>query len=117
MAKSKPATATPTKAVAPVAAAPAKPAAPVAAKPAAPVAAKPAASAPAAPAPAPKLVAKAPAAAAIACSGGKADCGERQRMIAEAAYYIAEKRGFSPGNHDQDWAEAERQIDAILKKK
>lgn len=39
---------------------------------------------------------------------------ERQRMIAEAAYYIAEKRGFQGGNCDQDWLEAAAQIDRII---
>ncbi len=38
----------------------------------------------------------------------------RLRMIAEAAYYIAEKRGFIHGHHDVDWAAAEQQIDALL---
>ncbi len=38
----------------------------------------------------------------------------RLRMIAEAAYYIAEKRGFIHGHHDADWAQAEKQIDALL---
>ncbi len=37
---------------------------------------------------------------------------ERWRMIAEAAYYRAEKRGFFGGNPMEDWAEAERAIDA-----
>lgn len=32
------------------------------------------------------------------------------RMIAEAAYYRAEKRGFAPGYDYMDWIEAERQI-------
>ncbi|MEK7415600.1 MAG: DUF2934 domain-containing protein [Planctomycetota bacterium] len=40
---------------------------------------------------------------------------ERQRMIGEAAYYLAEKRGFEPGHHDVDWAAAERQIDALVR--
>lgn len=40
----------------------------------------------------------------------------RARMIAEAAYYIAEKRGFIHGHHDADWAQAEKQIDALLAK-
>lgn len=31
-------------------------------------------------------------------------------MIAEAAYYKAEKRGFKPGNEVYDWLEAEREI-------
>ena len=38
----------------------------------------------------------------------------RLRMIAEAAYYIAEKRGFIHGHHDADWAAAEKQIDDLL---
>lgn len=37
---------------------------------------------------------------------------ERWRMIAEAAYYRAEKRGFFGGNPMEDWAAAEREIDA-----
>lgn len=31
-------------------------------------------------------------------------------MVAEAAYYKAEKRGFAPGRELQDWLEAEREI-------
>ena len=34
----------------------------------------------------------------------------RQEMIAEAAYHLAEKRGFLPGYEQQDWFEAERVI-------
>ena len=33
-----------------------------------------------------------------------------QRMIAIAAYYRAEKRGFSPGREEEDWREAEMEI-------
>lgn len=33
-----------------------------------------------------------------------------ERMIAEAAYYRAEKRGFAPGNDYLDWIEAEKEI-------
>lgn len=36
----------------------------------------------------------------------------RQQQIAEAAYYKAEKRGFAPGQEEQDWFEAEAEIDA-----
>ena len=36
---------------------------------------------------------------------------ERRRMIAEAAYYRAEHRGFYDGNPIQDWLEAESEID------
>jgi hypothetical protein len=39
---------------------------------------------------------------------------ERRRMIAEAAYFKAARRGFAPGNPDRDWAEAEAEIDAWL---
>ena len=39
---------------------------------------------------------------------------ERQRMIAEAAYYLAEKRGFQGGNSQQDWFEAAAQIDRVM---
>ena len=35
-------------------------------------------------------------------------------MIAEAAYYKAEKRGFSPGNDLRDWLEAKRDIIALV---
>jgi len=38
----------------------------------------------------------------------------RRIMIAEAAYYCAEKRGFAPGGEVQDWLEAEAQIQARL---
>ena len=32
-------------------------------------------------------------------------------MIAEAAYFLAEKRGFAPGRELEDWREAESWID------
>ena len=35
-------------------------------------------------------------------------------MIAVAAYYKAEKRGFHPGNEIQDWLEAKREIIALV---
>jgi len=39
---------------------------------------------------------------------------ERHRMIEEAAYYHAEKRGFQPGHEMLDWLEAEKDIDSHL---
>jgi len=39
---------------------------------------------------------------------------QRQIMICEAAYYLAEHRGFEPGHDVDDWLEAEQQIDAVL---
>lgn len=38
----------------------------------------------------------------------------RIEMIATAAYYIAERHGFNPQRADQDWREAELQIEAEL---
>lgn len=40
--------------------------------------------------------------------------GLRSRWIAEAAYYIAEKRGFRDGSPEDDWSQAEAQIDRFL---
>lgn len=40
---------------------------------------------------------------------------ERRQMIAEAAYYIAEKRNFLGGEVHNDWIDAEQQIDASYK--
>jgi hypothetical protein len=37
---------------------------------------------------------------------------ERGRLVAEAAYFLAEQRGFSHGNDLSDWFEAERIVDA-----
>lgn len=34
----------------------------------------------------------------------------REQMIAEAAYYRAEKRGFAPGGEVEDWLAAEAEI-------
>jgi hypothetical protein len=41
---------------------------------------------------------------------------QRLAMIREAAYFKAEARNFAPGNDDQDWADAEREIDELLAK-
>lgn len=41
---------------------------------------------------------------------------ERRRvMVAEAAYFFAERRGFEPGYELDDWLAAEGQIDAALR--
>ncbi len=99
------------EAVKPVAPAPVKveqpkaPAAPIAAKPV--IAAKP-------------PVAAKPAAAASKPAAGKGKAKaispeEHYRMVQEAAYYIAEKSGFS-GDSQQFWVQAEAQIVAMLSK-
>lgn len=35
---------------------------------------------------------------------------ERQRLIAEAAYYRAQARGFAPGYELEDWVAAEQEV-------
>lgn len=35
------------------------------------------------------------------------DEATRRALIAKEAYYIAERRGFAPGNEHEDWIEAE----------
>ena len=45
----------------------------------------------------------------------KARAGEdRYRMIAEAAYFRAERRGFVAGSELQDWLAAEIEVDELL---
>jgi hypothetical protein len=39
----------------------------------------------------------------------------RRTMIAEAAYYHAERRGFVPGSEEHDWLRAEAEVDSLLK--
>ena len=38
----------------------------------------------------------------------------RHEMIATAAYYISEQRGFAPGHEREDWYRAEAAIDKQL---
>jgi len=39
---------------------------------------------------------------------------QRYKMIAEAAYFIAEKRGFNEGDSYSNWLDAEAKIDKML---
>lgn len=48
------------------------------------------------------------------CNKNESATGQRDCMIAEAAYFRAEKRGFDDGDPMQDWLEAEREIDCSL---
>ena len=41
---------------------------------------------------------------------------ERERLIAQAAYFRAEKRGFVPGCELQDWVEAEAEVLQLIGK-
>ena len=44
----------------------------------------------------------------------KISAADRQKMIAEAAYYRAEKRGFQAGDPIEDWLAAENEVDQTL---
>lgn len=44
----------------------------------------------------------------------KVDPSARHAMIAQAAYFRAEKRGFGNGSPVEDWIEAEREIAHML---
>lgn len=49
-------------------------------------------------------------------SSGQYDPGSdrpRERMIAEAAYFYAERRGFAPGNEMDDWLRAEADVEGM----
>ena len=67
-------------------------------------------------APAPESVATPGLVAAMAQGAQRhpMDPEVKRLMIAEAAYYCAEKRGFAPGEELQDWLEAEAQVKAVL---
>ena len=47
-------------------------------------------------------------------AGAGVDTAERQRLIAEAAYLMAERRGFQPGDPAQDWLNAEEEVNRML---
>jgi hypothetical protein len=70
-----------------------------------------------------KVVARAPTLRTNAKKGNaEAQAGpalsaqERQRLIALAAYFRAEKRGFAPGCELQDWIEAEAEVLRLIGK-
>lgn len=58
---------------------------------------------------------RAPAKAASSTrTSGPADASSRTHYIAEAAYYLAERRGFCEGSELDDWLRAEAEIDRLL---
>jgi len=59
---------------------------------------------------APKKTAPKPAAGTV--TAGDAD---RQAMVAMAAYFRAQKRGFAPGYEVEDWVAAEAEISELTK--
>jgi hypothetical protein len=40
---------------------------------------------------------------------------ERRALIAQAAYFRAERRGFQPGHEAEDWSAAEQEVDRTLR--
>lgn len=56
----------------------------------------------------------APTAPAAPVRSGGISEDDRRHMIAEAAYYKAERRGFRHDAIDQNWLDAEAEIDALL---
>jgi hypothetical protein len=42
------------------------------------------------------------------------DPERRDALIAEAAYFRAQRRGFAPGHEGEDWLAAEAEVDARL---
>jgi hypothetical protein len=49
-------------------------------------------------------------------SGPAFSAQERERLVAQAAYFRAEKRGFAPGFELQDWVEAEAEVLRLIGK-
>ena len=49
-----------------------------------------------------------------AASIAQQEAAEQQMMIAEAAYFIAEHRGFTAGDELGDWLQAEREVQTSL---
>jgi Protein of unknown function (DUF2934) len=45
---------------------------------------------------------------------GSYSSADRALMIAEAAYYLAQQRGFVGGDPVRDWLDAEEMIDHVL---
>ena len=63
---------------------------------------------------APVAKAKAPAKAKAKVTSASIDPGQRANYIEVAAFYIAERRGFAPGNPEQDYLEAAAEIDRLI---
>jgi len=82
-------------------------------------AAAPAAAPVAAAAPAKKPAAKKPSAAKTVLKPSTApkpvlSTEQRNHFVAVAAFYIAERRGFTLGNPTDDWIAAEEEVDRLI---
>ena len=48
------------------------------------------------------------------CVRPRVSAEERQQWIATAAYFKAQRRGFTPGQEASDWLEAEAEVAAMV---
>ena len=48
------------------------------------------------------------------CVQPRVTAQERQQWIATAAYFKAQRRGFTPGQEASDWFEAEAEVAALI---
>ena len=48
------------------------------------------------------------------CVQARITAQERQQWLATAAYFKAQRRGFTPGQEASDWLEAELEIAALV---
>jgi Protein of unknown function (DUF2934) len=48
------------------------------------------------------------------CVRPRVTAQERQQWIATAAYFKAQRRGFTPGQEASDWFEAEAEVAALV---
>jgi hypothetical protein len=76
--------------------------------------AKPVAQPPAVAKPAAKAVSKPAADKKAKTKGAAIEPAQRANYIEVAAFYIAERRGFTPGNPEQDYLEAAAEIDRLI---
>lgn len=61
-----------------------------------------------------KKVAPAKAKAAPVAARRAVTIEQRQHYIQVAAFYVAQRRGFAPGNPMDDWATAEVEVDELI---
>ena len=61
-----------------------------------------------------KVAPPAQKAAEPAASQGPITSEQRHELIAEAAYFRAQARGFEGGDPETDWLEAEREVDQAI---
>lgn len=54
----------------------------------------------------------APAPGSAEPESARSEAEERHRRISDAAYYRSQQRGFAPGGEQDDWLEAERDLDS-----